>query len=320
MAEIIDFKEATKRTKENKETKTKVVKADKDKNNINTMEEALDYIREIGANKGGFEEVVGLLGLPDEVFDIISNAALLEIERAMNNTQDKMLLAQSLEMQGTRIEDVLDSYNQIINTIDSQLPNVPQKRKDFLKQYISIIMNGLLETQKISNRIVQIPIELCREGAKIPTYATLGDAGLDVYALEDYDIAPGETKLIPTGIKVALPIGHEFQVRPRSGQSLKTKLRVANSPGTIDCGFRGEICVIVENIEPKIADIDYEFSENGEIKIKSILHGKSYHISKGSKFAQLVLNIIPSASFFQVESVGVFESERKEGGFGSSDK
>lgn len=319
MAEIINFNETTEKLNQKKKTKVETNK-NKDKDNTSTMEEALNYIKEIGANQGGFEEVVGLLGLPDEVFDIISNAALLEIERAMNNTQDKMLLAQSLELQGTRIEDVLDSYNQIINTIDSQLSDIPQKRRDFLKQYISIVMNGLLETQKISNRIVQIPIELCREGAKIPTYATLGDAGLDVYALEDYDIAPGETKLIPTGIKVALPIGHELQVRPRSGQSLKTKLRVANSPGTIDCGFRGEICIIVENIEPKIADIDYEFEENGEIKIKSILHGQSYHISKGSKFAQLVLNIIPAASFFQVGSVGVFDSERKEGGFGSSDK
>ena len=285
-----------------------------------SIEEALQYMENMGVNNAGFEEVVGILGLPDEVFNIVAPAALLELERAMNNTQDKILLAQSLENQGTKIEDVLDSYNKIIQTIDSSLPDIAQNRKDFLKQFLGIIVNGLLETQKISNRIIQIPIELCREGAKIPTYATLGDAGMDIYALEDYDIAPGETVLIPTGIKMALPIGHEIQVRPRSGQSLKTKLRIANAPGTIDSGFRGEICVIVENIEPKIADIEYEFSEKGQVIIKSIEHGKSYHISKGSKFAQLVLNIVPTASFFTVESVQVFDSERKEGGFGSSDK
>ena len=309
MAEIINFNEAVKQTTSKEEKAT----------GENTVEKALNYIESLGANQAGFEEVVALLSLPDEVFNIIAPAALMELERAMNNTEDKIMLAQTLEMQGVRMEDVLDSYNKIINTIDNELSEISQERRDFLKQYLSIVMNGLLETQKISNRIVQIPIEICREGAQIPTYATLGDAGLDVYALDDYDIAPGETKLIPTGIKVALPIGHEFQVRPRSGQSLKTKLRIANAPGTIDSGYRGEICIIVENIEPTIADIDYEFQDNGEIKIKSILHGKTYHIAKGNKFAQLVLGIIPTASFFKVQSVDVFESERKNGGFGSSD-
>lgn len=312
MAEIINFNEAK------EELENKKIEVKEKEENI-SVESALDYIKDIGANQAGFEEVVALLGLPDEVFNIIAPAALLEIERVMNNTQDKVMLAQTLEMQGVRMEDVLDSYNQIIQTIDESLPDIPQNRRDFLKQYLSVVMNGLLETQKISKRIVQIPIEICREGAKIPTYATLGDAGLDVYALEDYDIAPGETKLIPTGIKVALSIGHELQARPRSGQSLKTKLRIANSPGTIDSGYRGEICIIVENIEPNIKDIEYTFKDNGKIDIKSIEHGKTYHISKGSKFAQLVLCTIPTASFFKVDSVDIFESERKDGGFGSSD-
>lgn len=309
MAEIINFKDAA-------ENLNKINTKEK---NSSPIENALKYVEDMGINQAGFDEVIGLLGLPDEVFNIIAPAALMELERAMNNTQDKILLAQTLENQGTRVEDVLDSYNQMIQTIDTELKEIPQSRRDFLKQFLSIIMNGLLETQKISNRIVQIPIELCRENAKVPNYATLGDAGLDLYALEDYDIAPGETVLIPTGIKVALPIGHELQVRPRSGQSLKTKLRVANTPGTIDSGYRGEICVIVENIEPKIADIEYDFNEDGTIYIKSILHGKTYHISKGSKFAQLVLNIIPTASFFTVDSIQVFDSERKDGGFGSTD-
>lgn len=309
MAEIINFKDAA-------ENLNKINTKEKKSSPI---ENALKYIEDMGINQAGFDEVIGLLGLPDEVFNIIAPAALMELERAMNNTQDKILLAQTLENQGTRVEDVLDNYNQMVQTIDTELKEIPQNRRDFLKQFLGIIMNGLLETQKISNRIVQIPIELCRENAKVPNYATLGDAGLDLYALEDYDIAPGETVLIPTGIKVALPIGHELQVRPRSGQSLKTKLRVANTPGTIDSGYRGEICVIVENIEPKIADIEYDFNEDGTIYIKSILHGKTYHISKGSKFAQLVLNIIPAASFFTVDSIQVFDSERKDGGFGSTD-
>lgn len=83
-------------------------------------------------------------------------------------------------------------------------------------------MNG------IAKKFVRIPIEYCHPEAKMPAYANPTDAGMDVYALEDITIAPGETKIIPTGIKVAIPAGYEIQVRGKSGRCVKTKLRVAN--------------------------------------------------------------------------------------------
>ena len=134
---------------------------------------------------------------------------------------------------------------------------------------------------------------------------------------EPVTINPGETKLIPTGIKVAIPRGYELQVRPKSGRALKTKLRVANTPGTIDCGYRDEVGVIIENIDSPIKDITYDFDEKGNIIIKSILHGSPYYIEKGTKFAQLVLNEVPTASFMQVEDIHEIEGDRN-GGFGSS--
>jgi dUTP pyrophosphatase len=137
---------------------------------------------------------------------------------------------------------------------------------------------------------------------------------MDVFALEDITIAPGETKLVPTGIKVAIPAGYELQVRPKSGRCLKTKLRVANTPGTIDAGYRDEIGVIIDNIEPfiKSADID----ENG--RLYNVEFGSSYTIGAGEKFAQLVLCEVPKAAFYQVESVGAIENDGRAGGFGSS--
>ena len=165
--------------------------------------------------------------------------------------------------------------------------------------------------------MVQIPIELCHEDAKIPQYAHISDSGLDVYALEDITIHPGETVLVPTGIKVALPPGYELQVRPKSGRALKTKLRVANTPGTIDQGYRDEIKVIVENIESPIKDIEYDFNDDGNIIIKSVLHGSDFMIGKGEKFAQLVLMEVPKAAFYRVDNVQEIGEDRG-GGFGST--
>ena len=88
-------------------------------------------------------------------------------------------------------------------------------------------------------------IEKYREDAVIPTYAHEGDAGMDLYAAEDVIIAPGTSVLVPTGLKMAIPVGYEVQIRPRSGVSLKTALRIPNSPGTIDSGYRDEVNVIM---------------------------------------------------------------------------
>jgi dUTP pyrophosphatase len=151
----------------------------------------------------------------------------------------------------------------------------------------------------------------------MPQYANATDSGMDVYALEDYTINPGETLLVPTGIKMAIPAGYEIQVRPKSGRALKTKLRVANTPGTVDAGYRDEIKVIIENVESPIKAIDYEFDENGKPVINSILHGSAYHIGEGEKFCQLVLMEVPKAALYRVESVSEI-GENRGGGFGSS--
>ena len=153
----------------------------------------------------------------------------------------------------------------------------------------------------------------------MPTYAHPSDAGMDIYATEDIDILPGETKLLNTGLKVELPLGYELQIRPKSGLSLKTKMRVANSPATIDANYRGEIGVIIDNIEPKIKDITYDFDEQGFPRITSILTGAPLHIEKGQKIAQLVLSEVPKACFYQVDKINE-ETDRGSGGYGSTGK
>ena len=236
--------------------------------------------------------------------------------RSLNNANTRLLLAQAINANGIAVEDMVQNFAQLGQKIDT-LESFSAQKKDFLKQLVNGLGNCISETQGVAKKYIQIPYEKCREGARMPEYAHIDDSGMDLYALEDYTIHPGETKLIPTGLKFAIPNGYELQIRPKSGRCLKTKLRVANTPATIDAGFRGEVCVIVENVEAPIQDITYEFDNNGHPIITSILHGTDHYIHKGEKFAQLVLAEVPKANFYLVDKV-MEDTERADGGFGST--
>jgi dUTP pyrophosphatase len=164
----------------------------------------------------------------------------------------------------------------------------------------------------MSNNI-EIFIELCRPDAKLPSYANPGDAGMDIYAAEEVVVKPGETVVIPTGLKLAIPDGYEIQVRPRSGISLKTPLRISNSPGTIDSGYRDELGIIMTNTSctcsicvEEILTMDSKGSRKG-----------TYQIRKGDRVAQIVLQAVPRMKFAVVDSVKEIGEDRG-GGFGSS--
>lgn len=282
--------------------------------------EMLDSLSELNGEQFSLEAFASVLALPDEEFKTLSGIILDELNKSLNNPNDRLLLAQSFNAQGITSDEVIANFKELATQIDSIKDDVlPQAKRDFVKQIVGLMVNAIAETEGISKRIIQIPIELCHPNAKIPAYAKPGDAGMDIYALEDFEVAPGERKIIKTGLKIAIPRGYELQVRPRSGTSVKTALRVANTPGTIDSGYRDEIGVIIENIEPKIKDIDYDFDDNGNIIIKSILHGSVFNVGKGERFAQLVLNEVPSAAFYPVDSVAQI-GENRGGGFGSTGK
>lgn len=156
---------------------------------------------------------------------------------------------------------------------------------------------------------VDVLIEVCREGIELPSYANIGDAGMDVCSAVDLEIKPGETVAVPTGLKVAIPIGYEIQVRPRSGISLKTPMRVPNSPGTIDSGYRDEVCVIMYNSSVTNDGI-FLLSDKGNKQ-------GTYKINKGDRVAQFVLQEVPTINWVKVESVEN-EGVNRGGGFGSS--
>lgn len=129
----------------------------------------------------------------------------------------------------------------------------------------------------------------------LPSYQTAGSAGMDVYALleKDIELAPLERKLIPTGLRLALPLGYEAQIRPRSGLALKQGITCLNSPGTIDSDYRGEIGVLLIN-----------FSNQPAI------------IKNGDRIAQIVISKYEQIEWNLVDSLD--ETKRGDGGFGST--
>lgn len=282
----------------------------------NNILEKLDAIGLGDENGEIMQQFASLMNLPDEQFKLVAPTILDSIERSLNTPESRLLFVQSLQSAGLKGEDIEEQFLKGIIELDEKESDLSQIKRDFFKNFLSIFLNAVNETEGVAKRTVRIPFEKLDETVKTPAYAHLTDSGLDVFAVEEMTINPGETVLMPTGIKVAIPNGYELQVRPKSGRALKTKLRIANTPGTIDAGYRDEIKIIVENIEPAIKDITYEFDDNGGIHITSILHGSSYTIGKGEKFAQLVLMEVPKAAFYEVESIG--NEDDRGGGFGST--
>lgn len=146
---------------------------------------------------------------------------------------------------------------------------------------------------------IKVYVEQTESGKTLPLpkYMSLDAAGMDLYACLDEDVLleKGKIKLIPTGIKIALPSGYEAQIRPRSGLALKHGISLVNTPGTIDADYRGEIKVIMINF--------------GE---------EDFSIKHGERIAQMVINKIEQVDFELTDALD--KTTRGSGGFGHTGK
>lgn len=280
-----------------------------------TVAEMRETLSQIDGMGDALDAISALIEVDDAQFELLSPGILDSFLRSLNTANVRLMLAQAVNANGITAEKIQENFIQLTNEID-KIIELSTPKRDFLKRMVRGVSTAISETEGISKRYIQIPFVKCHPDARMPEYAHSDDSGMDVFALDNYTIHPGETKLIPTGIKMAVPNGYEIQVRPKSGRALKSKMRIANAPGTVDASYRGELCVIIDNIEPPIKDITYDFDDNGHPIITSILRGSDMIIGKGEKFAQLVLMEVPKAVLFQVENLD--DTERAEGGFGSS--
>ena len=139
---------------------------------------------------------------------------------------------------------------------------------------------------------VEVPIMLS-DSATMPTYQTEGAAGLDICCSEDFELQPMERKMVATGVRIAVPIGYEAQVRPRSGLAFKHGISMVNTPGTIDSDYRGEVKLILINFG-----------------------SEAVQFKQGERIGQLVLSPVVKATLILVNELD--ETQRGNGGFGST--
>lgn len=146
----------------------------------------------------------------------------------------------------------------------------------------------------MTQEAIELPIQRLDPSVELPTYAYEGDAGLDLRSSEDVVLAPGERRLVSTGLAVAIPEGYAGFVQPRSGLALREGLSMANTPGLIDSHYRGELKVCAINLDPH----------------------EPIHIVKGERIAQLVIQRVPQVRLREVSELDA--TDRGTGGFGSS--
>ena len=141
---------------------------------------------------------------------------------------------------------------------------------------------------------VNVHIKLLDPELPAPAYAKPGDAGADLRSRIDFELEPGERALVPTGVAIALPEGYVGLVHPRSGLATKNGITIVNAPGTVDSGYRGELMVTLLNTDKT----------------------KSFHVQRGDRIAQLVIQKYEHATFTVVDELE--QTERGSSGFGSS--
>lgn len=141
---------------------------------------------------------------------------------------------------------------------------------------------------------LQVQLKMLDAGLEAPSYAHPGDAGADLRARHDVVLRPGERKLVPTGVSIALPDGYVALIHPRSGLATKHGLTIVNAPGTVDAGYRGEISVTLLNTDSQHA----------------------IELRRGDRIAQMVIQRVEYAQFVTVDELS--GSVRGAGGFGST--
>ena len=141
---------------------------------------------------------------------------------------------------------------------------------------------------------VEILIRRLDASVPLPSYAHPGDAGADLTTTVDVHLEPGERAMVPTGISIALPDGYAAFVHPRSGLAARCGISIVNAPGTVDAGYRGEVKVMLVNLDPTLP----------------------VSLSRGDRIAQLVVQKVELARFVEVERLP--GSDRGDGGYGST--
>lgn len=255
-----------------------------------------EKINEMSQSEDGIKELTEFLELPDEKFDAVYPTFKVNFKKVCESVDfQHQIMAKVQLMPAIDIEAERQGIEDFLSDINEEEALSANK-----KEMISLMFHSVLDViqQVVDSNREQISVKIVKlnPAAELPKYAHPTDAGADIKALEDTIIKPNETVVVKTGLAVAIPAGYEIQVRPRSGISLNTPLRIANTVGTIDSSYRGEIGIIMTNTgtEP-------------------------YTIERGTKIAQILIAPTPMIKWEEVGKVEELgETNRGAGGFGST--
>lgn len=252
-----------------------------------------------------FQIIENLMECDDETVEHLLpslSASFTESLRSKETADTVEVILNGLDRECCSLDNAVEVQKQMLEEIAKRIlalrqANPSQVKSElcdivysYIESYVSLICSTMAFRTKVN-----LCVELCREGAQLPLRAHDTDQGADVFAPEDFDIpAHSFGNMIPTGLKLIIPPGWAVSIRPRSGLSRKSTLRISNSPATIDELYRGEVCVLFDN-----------------------LGDEPIHISAGDRIAQLILEKNYKANFMQIDHVDD-NTERGAGGFGST--
>jgi dUTP pyrophosphatase len=266
--------------------------------NITIPEESTSILNDSGAllhfveTIPGLSEICSLVDLPDEKFKEISVYVNMSVEEGYSSENYKQEIKRLVDSPSFDYPTINKSFTIVLEEVE-KLDCIDEK-----KTFLFTVMKGMIDsiTDMYENPYdVLVPTQLLHDNAKLPVYAHSDDSGADIFLTEDLTIpAFSFGYKVATGLACALPRGWQIEVRPRSGKSEKTRIRIANSPGTIDGGYRDEIGILIDNF------------------------GEEITFRKGDKLAQIVLQPIYKGRFVLSENVKEIGDDRG-GGFGSSD-
>ena len=260
---------------------------------INEKSTIKSFMENIGdTNKTALDEFAEILELDDAKFDAIYPMIKEGIAKGFEDDAFRADLLQAykntpfinIEAERKAAEDAIEN---IKNAED-----LSANKKELLTMLLEKGTIAAIEIIENPREKIKVQIEKLNPNAKLPEYAHSTDAGADIYSAESVIIMAGETKIIKTGIKIAIPKGYAMFLYPRSGMSAKTKIRLANSVGVIDSQYNKEIGVIFDNNDDK-----------------------DYQINIGDRIGQFIIMPVPMIEW---EETNIEESDR--GGFGSTGK
>lgn len=253
-----------------------------------------------------FEEI---LSIPDKTLDALPAKALQGLMDSIDKDEFVEMQLMELRDAGVTVDQVRQLQLDLYNTVDDfknqiDFDSLSPRKQEILSRLTEVIIDAFEEVcQRYELIDAKIPTQLLRDGAVLPEYAhPENDGGADVYVTEEICIkAHTYGNLVPSGFACAIPKGWMLSVRPRSGMSMKTPLRISNTPGTIERGFYSEIGILVDN-----------FSDQDVV------------VKKGDRIAQLVLERRFRGAFVRVDELNRSVDNRTNAatgkdGFGSSD-